>query len=130
MNKKERKQIQLEKHYQALEKLAVLCGVDSVNGKKLSNKLRRIEAIANKAATDFCNGDMDSNQFNFISEEITGKVQHLFNNKLTGFFVNSDCRGYALKIETECTNELKSLNINLQNDWGGYGLIAPEITGN
>ena len=128
MNKAERKQIQLERHYQALEQLAKLCGVDNANGKKLSNKLRQIEAIGEKASLDYCNGDIDPDQFDSITGEITGNVQYLFNNNLKGLFVNSDCRGYALKIKTETMqNEYKE--IRLQNDWGGYGLLAPEITG-
>jgi len=129
MNQKERKQIQLERHYQALEKLANLCGVDYANGKKLSNKLRQIESIAEKAALDYCNGDILPEQFEFIADEITGNVQHLFNNNLKSFFVNSDCRGYALKIKTEYTSELRDSDIVLQTDWGGFGLLAPEITG-
>jgi 5'-3' exonuclease len=129
MNQKERKQFQLERHYQALQKLASLCGVDNANGKNLSNKLRQIESIGEKAALDYCNGDISSEQSDFIDVEITGNVQYLFNNNLKHFFVNSDYRGYALKIKTEYTQELRNLGIELQTDWGGYGLLAPEITG-
>lgn len=127
MNKKERKQAQLERHYQALTKLAALCGVDNVNGKKLSNKLRKIEAEISRHILDYSNGDR--NNINTELDLTKNQVQSLFNNKLQGFFINTDPRGYALKIKSNYQDILRNSGINLQSDWGGYGLLAPEITG-
>lgn len=44
-------------------------------------------------------------------------------------FINLDPRGYALKIDDEWmrANQGKWGDDNLTTDWGGYGLIAPEI---
>ncbi len=39
-------------------------------------------------------------------------------------FINRDPRGYALKINDEW---MRANNAKLETDWGGYGLIAPEI---
>lgn len=41
-------------------------------------------------------------------------------------FVNRDPRGYALKIDDKWMREHKAA---LHQDWGGYGIIAPEIDG-
>ena len=39
-------------------------------------------------------------------------------------FVNRDPRGYALKIKSEWVREKGAA---IHQDWGGYGIIAPEI---
>ena len=52
-------------------------------------------------------------------EEIKKQVQKIFDNKLEGFFINYDSRGYALKIKAE--------NSPLEQDWGGYYILSPEI---
>jgi hypothetical protein len=41
-------------------------------------------------------------------------------------FVNLDPRGYALKIDEAW---MRKHNPALSRDWGGYGLLAPEING-
>lgn len=38
---------------------------------------------------------------------------------------NGDARGYALKIED---NYMRENNIVLFQDWGGYGIIAPDFS--
>lgn len=130
MNQKERKQIQLKRHYQALERLASFCGVDSANGKKLSNKLRRIEIELQKPLLDFCNGDFIGtyDDLDKITDNAEKEIQKLFNNKLQGLHINRDPRGYALKIDDEVNRTIYK-DIDLNRDWGGYGLLAPEITG-
>lgn len=40
-------------------------------------------------------------------------------------FINLDARGYALKIKDEYMLEH---GLNLHRDWGGYGIIAPDLT--
>lgn len=44
-------------------------------------------------------------------------------------FVNLDPRGYSLKIDDQWmrANQGKWNDDNLTTDWGGYGIIAPEI---
>lgn len=130
MNKKERRTLQLNNHYLSLEKLALLCGVENPNGKKLSVKLLKLEKEIYKPILDYCNGDLESVEFlDELIERHAGKVQALFNNNLKGFFINRDPRGYALKIGDKLLrNEYKDLG--LQRDWGGYGLLVPEINGN
>ena len=42
-------------------------------------------------------------------------------------FFNGDPRGYALKLSTQYTRYIRSCNINIHQDWGGYGIIAPDF---
>lgn len=44
---------------------------------------------------------------------------------LVPVFLNRDPRGYSLKIESEWTKEHAP---ELYQDWGGYGIIAPDLT--
>lgn len=128
---KERREMQLERHYNALNKLAELCGINNPNGKKLSNTLRRLEFEAHKLSTDYCNGENGITSSEIWEEKTTPieqKIMTLFNNNLKGFFVNGDARGYALKIR-DSVMRADYKETGLQTDWGGYGLLAPEITG-
>lgn len=45
---------------------------------------------------------------------------------LVPVFINRDPRGYALKIREIW---MRNYSGNLHRDWGGYGILAPEITG-
>lgn len=127
--KKQRKQAQLERHYKALENLASLCGVSNPNGKKLSVKLLYIERPASSKAIDYCNGLISTEAWSEIyHDQYADQVQALFNNQLDGLFINSDVRGYALKIDDELMRT-KYKNCGLHKDWGGYGILAPEIDG-
>ena len=45
---------------------------------------------------------------------------------LVPVFVNRDPRGYALKIEDEY---VRANGLQIHRDWGGYGILAPEIDG-
>lgn len=126
MNKKELKQIRLQKHYEALNKLSILTGGKVTDGKKLSCKLLKIEKEVYKYILSYSNGDTED-----IYEELNKartEVLTLF-PKLRYFFINTDPRGYSLKINLDkATEDYK--NIGLQRDWGGYGLLAPVIDGN
>lgn len=44
---------------------------------------------------------------------------------LVPVFVNLDPRGYALKINDEW---MRANSVTLHSDWGGYGIIAPDLT--
>lgn len=147
MTKKERRQKQLEAHYAALVRLAETCGVKKAEGKKLSVALLKIERDAHAGAEAYCNGETyrsnifgeynfnaDENAWERFSEMIEREVQVLFVTLPSFFYVNGDARGYALKIRgTEAGNDYGRDLIEktgLQKDWGGNGLLAPEITGN
>ena len=140
ITKKERRQQQLERHYQTLEQLARFCGVTEPNGKKISVNLLKLEHEAHKACEWYCNGvdvfgvEFGEDRLDAVLEPIKEKVLKLFGGKLPGFFINQDPRGYALKIQDDIVRNYADAGvtpfINIQRDWGGYGLLAPEITGN
>jgi hypothetical protein len=120
----------------------------------LCKKLRRIETVAHRFATDYCNGDVSSDDEGekfyrqhgrgtsgpFLTEAIDGpevflarvcKILSITPDKAkeTGLFVNLDARGYALKLSDEWTRQHNATaDLRLHSDWGGYGIIAPDLT--
>lgn len=129
--KAERRLQRLEQHYASLEKLAKLCGVENPNGRKLSTKLLGIERIAHLDAVKWCNGEIDSDKWEEDELYYTKQVQALFNNNLKGLKINGDARGHTLKISSHYMKPETGLfsSTGLHTDWGGYGILAPEITG-
>lgn len=89
--------------------------------------LRRLENRVNAAATTQCNGSSyggqpyrdDAAWERFITHT-TAEVGRILGSVPRGFFVNTDPRGYALKIEGE-------LPEGMHRDWGGYGILAPDF---
>ena len=123
---------ELTQHYATLEALARHCGVDQPNGKKLSVALLKLEREAHQVAEDYCNGTRfteSETAWETFKDGIEAQVQALFNGKLAGFFVNGDPRGSALKLDQNHTIKASGYGIELHRDWGGYGLLSPEITG-
>ena len=116
MNTKEARKVWKSNHIKGLESI----------GFKASqfNRLRHIENMANWYALKYADGEMDSDRYEAQREEIVKAVVRLHGGtKPVGFFVNSDPRGYALKID----NEKTQIPEGLQKDWGGYGILAPEF---
>ena len=84
---------------------------------ELCRKLRRLESTAHKAAEDYCNvQDFD---WESASAKHAAKVAKLLGDDRV--WVNGDPRGYALKIDLAPGEKLYS-------DWGGYGIIAPDLS--
>jgi hypothetical protein len=134
MTKKERRTNQLNAHYKALEALARVTGdpLADWNGKKLSVSLLKLEQEAHSKAEDYCNGLINSEEWDAVQDAISERVKKLFGGDLPlGFFVNGDPRGCALKLNNETDEQMELiLDCGLQRDWGGYGLLAPMIDGN
>lgn len=128
MNKKTLRLERLERHYQTLEKLSEFLGKKQ-NGKKLSLKLLALEKRGNRAATDYCNGEMgmDSTKWQFEQKHLIKEIEKLFGGAVPGLIVNGDARGYTLKLDDEFVRNFYPLEINLYRDWGGYGILSPEI---
>jgi hypothetical protein len=146
MNKKQQRAENLNRHYSNLCALYTQSTGEALTleeGKKLSNKLRKLEALAIIETTAQCNGyyqeptPQDYKNGNFEKmrlqctedgefpesevklDKVRAEVQKLFKNNLKGFFINYDARGYALKIKAE--------SCPLSQDWGGFYLLSPEI---
>jgi hypothetical protein len=113
MNQREAKKLWKGRHIEALKTLGFKAGN--------WNRIRHIENMANWYALKYANGEMDSERYGAQQAEVEKAVLKLFGGKLPGFFVNSDPRGYALKLD----NESVKLPEGLNKDWGGYGILAP-----
>jgi hypothetical protein len=108
---------------------------------QLCRLLRRVEVAAHKESERYCNGEIAGDTFDQRIEFLGKKVALIFYGGLKkegltykvrgdealaklkekGFFINTDPRGYALKVKSELAGKLPQ-------DWGGYGLIAPDLS--
>lgn len=139
MNTKERMYQQIERHGAELNAI-FNTGLDNV---KLCKKLFQLENKAHRAATCLCNTNtldlLELNQYtgyevkqatedeqNAFFAAILDKVDKILNfrEKNIPVFINYDARGYALKIKNEYSKGLR-----LHQDFGGYGILAPEFDG-
>jgi len=92
----------------------------------LCKKLHRLEIKANRIATDWCNGVIDSENIETHTKPILKAVEKILNSKYIILF-NGDARGYALKIDSKI---VKENNLKIYTDWGGNGILAPDFTPN
>ena len=141
--KRERRAAQLIAHYATCERLAQALGMPGkIDGKRISVFLLQLERDANAGCTASCNGEVftcyslrfdfraDENAFDRFRDYIENRIKDFFGTVPPAFFLNGDARGYALKIDNE-KPEGKGLieAVKLRTDWGGYGILSPEITG-
>lgn len=145
LNKRERRAAALLAHYATCERLALALGMpaEKVDGKKISVALLKIEREAHGGAEAQCNGEIyhcDGNEWHFGTSEVHAemfddsiceRVAAVFGGVLPpGFFVNSDPRGYALKIDDgDAAGRELIESTRMHRDWGGNGILSPEITG-
>jgi len=96
---------------------------------ELCKKLRRIEKSAHVDAERYCNGYWDMDTYDKARDKKLVKLDGILGFKAKGIpvFINGDPRGYALKVHDSWMAGKSTL---LQRDWGGYGLIAPDLTPN
>ena len=98
---------------------------DPVN---LCRKLRRLEAQAAVIALRACNGPGYPNEDDEekLCDAVLDKVDALLGFRKAGVpvFVNLDARGYSLKIDSDY---VRDNGLKVHTDWGGYGILAPEI---
>jgi len=116
----------IERHCRGL--LAIFPNASETDPTKLYKELKRLEDRAHKLAEDYCNGHVDSDGWEAKRDKIRDKLNTLLNPGDVPVFLNGDPRGYALKIEDEWMREALSSGKKLQTDWGGYGLLAPDLT--
>jgi hypothetical protein len=95
----------------------------------LCRKLRRLERQAEEITTHMCNGTgyTGEQEADAALDAILAKVDKLLNCAHKGIpvFINRDPRGYALKIKDGWVRENDA---QIHRDWGGYGIIAPDLT--
>lgn len=110
-------------HHKALESLAYQVGCET-QGLTLWRQLRRVETQTNYNATRYCNGEIDTDQWEHLKDQYRNRLSKIFGGRIPeGVFINSDPRGYALKLD----NEKVTIPQGMETDWGGYGILAAEI---
>lgn len=97
---------------------------------KLCKKLMRVERAARKYTTDYCNGDVQPTE-NYSNIELleTGflhDARRILGAIGPAIIINHDCRGYALKIDSD---DMQKNHYELYRDMGGYGIICPTFDG-
>lgn len=88
---------------------------------KLCKALRAVETRGHRFALRLCNGPefaSEAEEFR-TSESIISKARKILGSDRV--WLNRDPRGYALKIDLQPGEEL-------HKDWGGYGIIAPDLS--
>jgi len=88
------------------------------------NRLRALENRAHRLAEIQCSEhEIDEGTLESMENSIEKAVLKLFGGRLDGFFINSDPRGYALKIDNDALRSPEGMHV----DWGGYGILAPKF---
>ena len=106
-----------------MDLLAIFPNATEKDPIKLCKKLRRIETRANRAACDACNTNAGWDAWETTERDRALKAvsKVLATDRV---WINGDPRGYALKVDLT-PEEVKAGA--LHKDWGGNGIIAPEI---
>jgi len=98
----------------------------------LCKKLRRIEVAISRPILEYCNGEngMTCEKLDVQTQKAMERVQKLLfadgvisEERICGLHVNRDPRGYALKLSSEW-----AAGKAIYTDWGGYGILAPDLT--
>jgi hypothetical protein len=95
----------------------------------LCKKLFRIENHLHAWLEYYCNGEhgVDSEKIEKHINRALNQLDKILEYRAKGIpvFINSDPRGYALKIDNKY---MRKNNIDLYQDWGGCGVIAPDFS--
>jgi hypothetical protein len=106
--------------------LITLFRIKNTHPIELCKKLRALENTTHRAATKFCNGELSEQQWNRASDYVRDQLSNLFGPAwLPIIKINSDPRGYALKIDSDF---MRIQSVSLYRDFGGYGILAPDFT--
>lgn len=92
----------------------------------LYKALHRLEVEAHRCAERECSEVLPEGYVERKRASILKRLDAIlgFEEANIQVFVNGDPRGYALKIED---TTVKTLNLDIYKDWGGYGIICPEF---
>ena len=123
-----RKKKNITEAYEHCQKIIKLFSLpENTNINALWYELNRIERKAHAFSECHCAGSGLSE-----TEELAeGEKILKYLDSLLGFrklnipvFLNSDCRGYALKIEEKWVQDN---NAKISTDWGGFGILCPKF---
>ena len=123
MNKHDRMYIAIMRNGNALIEFFNLSVQDPIT---LSKRLFRLEYKAHRLAEDYCNGKIEIDEWEGISDKILASLEKIIGKKnMNKVFFNGDPRGYALKIDDKYRDKMHKAGIT--RDFGGYGIIAPDF---
>jgi hypothetical protein len=116
-------------HKHGCDLLAIFPAATERDPVKLCKKLRRLERLGESIGLRMCNDSTySSDDADCDCRDVLHDLCSLLgieNGKRLTVFVNRDPRGYALKIQSE---DVSRLGLKLHRDWGGYGIIAPDLS--
>jgi hypothetical protein len=105
------------------QQLQAIFGVD--NPDKVCRKLRQIEVKVSRATVAYCNGEIDEADCDAACDQAYEAVCALLGDRAREcVMINRDPRGYALKIDD---NYMRAHRLELYRDFGGYGILAPDL---
>jgi hypothetical protein len=94
---------------------------------RLASRLATLEKQGQRLGLRLCNGpEYPEGEAEAENARIVAAVRGLLGEG-PAVFVNQDPRGYALKIEDSTMRDLFEKGLRLETDWGGYGIIVPEL---
>lgn len=93
---------------------------------ELYKRVHRLEAEAHTFAEKCCNEDVPEDKQTRKDASILKRLDAILGYKAAGvpIFLNGDPRGYAIKIDDAY---VKANNLEIDRDWGGYGIVCPEF---
>ena len=114
----------IERH--GLQLLTIFPEAKERNPIKLCTKLRRIQSAVDGPILRHCNVGLSDAEQDRAEIKALDDLDRLLSWRSSGVpvFVNWDPRGYALKIRDEW---VRAQGAEIHRDWGGYGIIAPEL---
>lgn len=119
---------QTNRQFDALEQLYIKLNgtTPNINGESIYLQLRKIEKKLTKLHEKACDIPVAEITIDKAHDIATLEIKRIFNVVPKGLYINTDPRGYALKIDDEVFKS-NYQGISLETDWGGYGLLAPDL---
>lgn len=98
------------------------------NGKSIRSVLVRLENAIYKLCISQCNDtDFNTSKLDRSIDLAKQKIGAMFPDIAIDLYINKDPRGYTLKIDDEAMRSGKYDLVKLDRDWGGYGILSPQI---
>lgn len=96
-----------------------------ISYKSKFKQLKDLEYKGHKLSEDYCNGLIESDDWEDKIKPIKNAVRKLLPHleSARALVFNNDPRGYFLKIDDEY---VRKFQLSIYRDFGGYGIIAPE----
>lgn len=118
----------IAKHIDDLKK--IFPAARDIDPALLVASLRTLERQAHRSAERLCNDSSYSQErHDQVRENVLLGLDKLlrFREAKISVHVNGDARGCALKIDDADVRALHDRGIDIERDWGGYGILWPDF---